>query len=126
MRVVEIAKKDVISLNPQATLKEAIKKMKENDVGSIIITKNGELLGILTERDVVRLIAQGVPLEVSLEDVMNKDPITASPNDDVLVVAHKMVTHGLRHMPVVEKGKVVGVVSIKDVLRYLLSLEEVP
>ena len=126
MKVLEIAKKNVISLGPQATLEEAIKKMKENDVGSVVITKNGELLGILTERDVVRLIGSGVPLNVSLESVMNRNPITASPEDDVLVVAHKMVSHGLRHIPIVEKRKVIGIVSIKDVLRYLLSLEEVP
>ncbi len=126
MKVSEIAKKEVISLGPHATLEEAVKKMRENDVGSVIISKNGELLGILTERDVVRLIADGVPLNVSLESVMNKNPITASPEDDILVVAHKMVSHGLRHIPIVEKRKVVGVVSIKDVLRYLLSLEEVP
>jgi len=119
----------LVTAKPDETVVDAVKKMKEHNVGSVLIVdEHGRLLGIFTERDLVKVVASNKPLSTKLEEVMTKGKlITASPEDPLPLIAHKMVEHNIRHIPVVDnEGRVVGIISIKKLLRYILSSHEWP
>ncbi len=127
--VAEIARKSVVTVSPDATLRDAAKLMKEARIGSLlVVSETGRLLGIITERDIVRAIAEGAdPDKALVKDYMTLEPITARSEDSVVSVAHKMIHHGIRHLPVVdEASKLIGVVSIRDVLRHIVGEHEFP
>jgi len=105
----------------------AVAKMYAANVGSVVVLdRSGRPVGIVTERDVVRFLAQEVDLKTPLENVARKNLITASPEDSVVSAAVKMIENNIRHMPVVEGGRLIGVISIRDVLRALVAAEAFP
>ncbi|MEB3851837.1 MAG: CBS domain-containing protein [Desulfurococcales archaeon] len=94
--------------------------MAENNIGSVLVVEGGRLVGIITERDVIRLLAAGRPLTEKLGDVMTRDPVTVKPDTPLIVALARMVEYNIRHLPVVdEKGRPVGVLSVRDVIRNL-------
>ncbi|MEM1519716.1 MAG: CBS domain-containing protein, partial [Pyrobaculum sp.] len=96
-------------------------------VGSVVVVdRSGRPVGIVTERDIVRFLAQEIDLKTPLGQAARKSLITASPDDSVVSTAVKMIENNIRHMPVVEGGRLVGMVSIRDVLRALLTTEAFP
>jgi CBS domain-containing protein len=112
----------VVSVKPEESVQVAIARMMESHVGSVAVCRGNELVGIFTERDVLRLASQGTSFaEVAVGDVMTKRPVTASP--DVLIddAAHMMGEKRIRHLPVVEGDNLVGMVGIRDILRTLLE-----
>jgi CBS domain-containing protein len=109
--------KEVVTLSPKATLREAAEQMKSHDVGTVIVVDEKQVSGIITDRDiVVRGIADGKdPSKVSISDVYSSDLTTVSPNDDVEKAVGLMREKALRRLPVVEEdGKPVGIVSLGD------------
>jgi len=86
----------------------------------------GGPVGIVTERDIVRFLAQEVDFKTPLGQVARKSLITASPDDSLISAAVTMIESNIRHLPVVEGGRLVGVISIRDVLRALLAAEAFP
>jgi CBS domain-containing protein len=116
MKVSEIMSKTLTIVEPEATLGEAATMMGKRHVGSVIVIEEDRLVGILTERDIVRALSQehdapGRPVV----EWMSKDPTTTSPETGVKEALRQMVDGGFRHLPVMENGKVVGMVSIRDV-----------
>ena len=115
---------------PDETVEDAARKMAEHNIGSMpVVDEEMKLQGIFTERDLVRLVAEksSSALKMKLEEVMTRNPITASPDDPLPELAHKMIEHGIRHIPVVdEQGHLLGVVSIRRVLRHILAGNEWP
>lgn len=113
----------VYSIEAEATLNDAVQKLVEHNVGSlVIVAKEGEgerPVGIVTERDLLRYCASGSckvgPAKVS--DLMTTELITASPEDRVDQVMGVMTQKRIRHLPVCEKGRLVGLVSIGDVVK---------
>lgn len=88
-------------------------------VGSALVCEGPSLLGIVTERDILRVVAAGKdPASVSAGECMTKDPVCAGPDWEVEDAARLMVQRGIRHLPVTQEGKVVGVVSIRDLVRF--------
>ena len=117
----------VVSCREDEPLECAVAKMYAANVGSVVVVdRAGHPVGIVTERDVVRFLAQGVDFKTPLGKVARKSLITVSPEDSTLSAAVKMIENNIRHMPVVEGGRLVGVISIKDVLRALLTAEAFP
>ena len=113
--------KEVMTSNPvacdaSATAREAAKVMLERDTGAVIVEKDGKVCGIVTDRDiVVRAVAEGrAPEQVKLADIASKDMTFLSPSDPVDKAVKMMREKSVRRLPVVEKGKPVGVVSIGD------------
>jgi len=112
---------------PDKTVLDAAKIMAEHNIGSVPVVENGRLVGIFTERDLVRLVARGVPLDTRLGEVMTRDLIVAKPSEPLPLIAQKMLQHGIRHIPVVDdEGRLLGVISIRRVLRYLIAEHEHP
>jgi Predicted signal-transduction protein containing cAMP-binding and CBS domains len=107
----------VFTIGADATLVEAASEMRREDVGSLVVFDEGRLSGIITERDLVRAVAEGAnPTTLPVAGYMTDDPIVASPDDGVEEVVARMLTIGVRHLPVVENGRVLGVVSVRDLL----------
>ena len=112
-------KEDLVTFSPRATVKEATVKMIERDVGSILITVENKLVGIFTERDVVRCASKDVSLDRELEDIMTKDLILVKENEGLSKAAYLMSENNIRHLPVVdEKGDLVGIISARDIARF--------
>src|SRR5438128_10858465 len=108
----------LVSVEPTATVAEAATVMGGRHVGSTLVMEGGSLAGIFTERDIVRALSQdfdapGHPIG----HWMTRDPTTIGPDDGTDLALDLMLKGGFRHLPVVEDGSVVGVVSIRDLSR---------
>ena len=116
MKFSEIMSKTLTIVEPEVTLGEAATLMGERHVGSVVVCEDDRLVGILTERDIVRALSRehDAPARPVVE-WMSKDPTTAGPDADVKEALRTMVDGGFRHLPVVEGANVVGMVSIRDV-----------
>ena len=101
---------------PEASVRDASRVMAERNVGSVLVVEEDRLVGIFTERDVLRrVLGAGLdPDHTPLAQVMTRDPDTIRPGDSVCDVIRRMDEFGYRHLPVVEGGRVVGVVSTRD------------
>ncbi|WP_346914823.1 CBS domain-containing protein [uncultured Roseibium sp.] len=115
---------DVFGLRPQNTLHEAVEMLRDKKVGALIVKDSeGKLRGILSERDIVRKLAEtpGQTLAQRVEDVMTTNVETCELDDPLILVLRKMTDGRFRHMPVIEDGNLVGIVSIGDVVNYRLN-----
>jgi CBS domain-containing protein len=107
----------LVHMSPDATVRQAAKEMADKHVASVVVTEgNDELDGIFTERDLIdRVVAVGRDLDgTKLADVMTPKPVSVSKDATILQAMAEMRDNNLRHLPVSEGGKVVGVVSIRD------------
>jgi CBS domain-containing protein len=98
---------------------EAAQKMKEADAGMIPVMTNGNLLGTVTDRDIaLRIVAEGKdPQSTLVGEIASTDPITVAPDEDLDAALEKMAKHQVRRLPVVEDGRLIGVVAQADVAR---------
>jgi CBS domain-containing protein len=113
----ELMSRDVIAVAPEDTLGEAAERMAAADVGSAVVLEYGRLIGILTERDLLRAMAGRVHAsEARVREWMTADPVTATGETSAAESLAVMMAHGFRHLPVVEDERVAGVVSIRDVV----------
>jgi len=111
----------LLSVDPKTKLADVAREMRMNDSDSVAVMDDGMLVGIITERDLVRAIADGVnPKEASAAVIMTVDPATVTADEDVSVVAVKMMRLGIRHLPVVnDKDEPVGLVSARSLVGLL-------
>jgi CBS domain-containing protein len=110
----------LLSVDPETTIAEVARHMRADDSDSVAVMSEGRLVGIITERDMVRAIADGVDPEARADVVMTADPATVDADEDVAVVAVKMMRLGVRHLPVLNKaGKPVGLVSARNLIGVL-------
>jgi CBS domain-containing protein len=113
----EIMTPDVFSAPPDTTVVEAAATMVRGGFGSAVVLEGRSVAGIFTERDVLRAAASGADLtRSSLSRWMTPDPVTARPEVDSDEAAELMLGGGFRHLPVVESGELVGIVSLRDLL----------
>jgi CBS domain-containing protein len=116
--------RDIFSLPPDHTIAEAVRTLAEKRIGAVLITaKDGSLAGILSERDVVRALAQdgAAALDHPVSRHMTAKVETAHESDTIPRMMERMTIGKFRHLPVVEEGKVVGIISIGDVVKYRLA-----
>ena len=121
MKVKDLPPGRLLSVDPQTPLAEVARQMKTDDSDAVAVMSEGRLVGIITERDLVRAIADAVdPQQATADIVMTADPATVDADEDVVVVAEKMMRLGVRHLPVVNKaGKPVGLVSARNLVAML-------
>jgi CBS domain-containing protein len=114
--------------SPEDTLAEASAKMRAEQTGSLLVMEGERLSGIVTERDVLRTVAEGQdPKGVSLRDVMTREVVTIGPDTRLKEAAEIMFQKWFRHLPVVTpEGKVVGIVSLRDLLALVAESMEEP
>jgi CBS domain-containing protein len=106
-----------ITVAPEDTLGEVAERMNNQNVGAVIVKDHGRLIGILTERDMLRAMAARVHTsDARVRQFMTADPITAAPDMDLEEAAQVMLDNGFRHLPVVDGSTVLGVVSLRRVL----------
>ena len=111
---------DVVTIEPNADLTAAVKLLAERRIGAVVILgADHRVVGILSERDIVRVLAEHGPtvLNEPVGQVMTRDVKTCSEDDTVESLMGRMTAGKFRHMPVVEQGKLIGVVSIGDVVK---------
>src|SRR6266542_1678399 len=114
LRVVKVSPDDPVSL--------AVARMLEENIGSVAVCEGERLVGIFTERDVLRLAGEGPEFaEVRVGDVMTRNPVTLAPGDDVLDAARLMGERKVRHLPVLEGENLLGMVGIREVMRTLVE-----
>ena len=116
MKVSEVMTEATVTDSAGDTLAEAAKKMWEQQTGSLLVNEeDGGLAGIITERDILRAVATGVALgEATVADIMTKDVTTVGPETSLRDAARLMAERWIRHLPIVDGGKVVGIISQRD------------
>jgi CBS domain-containing protein len=108
---------DLIAAEVTDTLLEAAQKMACNHVGALAVLDEGALVGIISEADIVAAVAEEASLfAASVEDYMTEEPITVASGDKAGLAARRMVEHGISHLPVVDAGAAIGMVSKGDLL----------
>ena len=116
-RLGDIMTASVCSVAPETPVAEVAKTMVRGRFGSVLVTTSDMLIGILTERDVLRAAASGRDLTQSpVSSWMTKDPETVTADVDSDEAAQTMLTQGFRHLPVVDGNTILGIVSLRDVL----------
>jgi CBS domain-containing protein len=113
--------RDLLTVEPSLALTEVAKRMVAKDVGAVIVLDGDDLVGILTERDVLRAVADGIADDTRVADRMTRQPETIDPDESTEHAAVLMIHGGFRHLPVVEGGAVVGMLSIRDLMRVVLE-----
>ena len=122
-RIADVMSLRVLTVGPDETVQLAIARMLEENVGSVAVCEGNSLVGIFTERDVMRLAGENTELqELRVGDVMTRRVLTVSPDDDILAAGALMAERRIRHLPVVQDGMVMGIVGLRDVTRSLLEL----
>ena len=118
---------DVLTVDPSDTIGEAAQKMTERGVGAVVVSDFGRMIGILTERDVMRAVAGRVhSSEARVREWMTPDPVTMTEDMSVEDAGRTMIERGFRHIPVVADERAVGIVSIRDVAEWRLKESATP
>jgi CBS domain-containing protein len=109
---------DVVTAKTNITAKEAVRTLWERHVGSIVITDDSKkCIGIFTERDAIRIIANDVSLDTPIEQVMTKNIVTIGKEASLEEARRLIISHGIRHLPVVDgEGKLVGLFSVRKII----------
>jgi CBS domain-containing protein len=108
------------SIGPDAKLAAAIKILSERKIGAVLVMSNGGIEGILSERDIVRVLGErgAAVLEEPVRAVMTRKVVSCRQADTVAAIMEMMTSGKFRHLPVVEEGKVVGLISIGDIVKW--------
>jgi len=116
----------VWSIDASASLTDALRLLAKKDVGALPVLKDGKLVGIFSERDFVRAVSNNpsLTLETPVSELMTKDVLTVSPSDSVERCMKLMTKQHIRHLPVVEGDKMVGIVSIGDAVKLFVTDRE--
>jgi CBS domain-containing protein len=112
---------DLLVVDAATPLLDAVREMDRRSVGAVLVLDGDRLQGVFTERDVLRAVARGYADTPTVGDWMTPQPETIEPDETTEHAAVLMIHGGFRHLPVVELGKVVGILSIRDLMRSVLD-----
>jgi CBS domain-containing protein len=123
MRVGDVMMKNLLTTEASTPLQTAAERMCDRGIGAILVLSGESVAGILTERDVLRAVAQGGVEGTSVAAWMTRDPETVPPDESLANAAGLMVRGGYRHLPVVDGTRAIGIVSIRDLMRVVVEEE---
>ena len=116
-----LAKKGVkvVTIGPQDTIRQGLGRLAEHNIGALVVVDGqGGLAGIVSERDIVRALARSEAiLAEPIAAIMTRDVVVGTPQDDLVAVSNTMTEHHIRHLPVFEGSRLVGMISIGDVVK---------
>lgn len=116
MTIREVMTTTPVSVDAKMPVIKAAELMRQNDIGDVVVQKDGDLCGIVTDRDIViRVLGAGKdPKKTNVESACSREPLTISPDQDAAVAVKLMKDHAVRRLPVVQNGTVLGIVSLGD------------
>lgn len=119
--------KQVVSLSADASVLDAIRVMAEQHIGSVLIMQDGQLQGIVTERDYARkvILLGRSSGDTAIADIMSSPVLTVKPTDTVTFCMTLMTEHKIRHLPVLEGEQVVGLISIGDLVKAVIEQQQI-
>ena len=116
-----LAKKGVrvVTIGPEDSIRQALGRLAEHNIGALVVVDGqGGLVGIVSERDIVRALARSEAILVEpVAAIMTRNVVIGTPQDDLVAVGATMTEHHIRHLPVVEGGRLIGIISIGDVVK---------
>jgi CBS domain-containing protein len=122
MQARDIMSKDVKTASAGDTFAQIAKTLHDNHISSVIVEEDGRVAGIVTERDLVNMVADGLdPSAVTAGERMTRDLATLEPRSDIADAARLMAEKGIRHLPVLERGKLAGIISIRDLSNWAVE-----
>ena len=113
--------RELLTIEPDADLGEAARRMATRGVGAVVVMEGERLAGILTERDLLKAVGAGLRPDARVSEWMTRHPETIESGDSTDHAAALMIHGGFRHLPVVDEGTVVGILSIRDLMRVALE-----
>jgi CBS domain-containing protein len=113
--------RDLLTVAPDVPLQKVAERMVSRDVGAALVMDGGRLVGIVTERDVLRAVARGIQEGTRVDDCMTSDPETMEPDESTQHAAVLMLHGGFRHLPITEGDEVIGILSIRDLMRVVIE-----
>jgi CBS domain-containing protein len=123
-KVWEIMSKGITTVESNKTAASAAKKMADLGIGCLLVTRNGNVIGIITERDLIKkVLAKSLdPKEVSVENIMSQPLITVEPSTELGDVSKLMSEKGIKKLPVMDRGAPVGILTTTDIANYLANV----
>jgi len=127
-RIEKLLPKEPLTVTPQTPIGEVLNQMINASIGCVMIAEGDKLLGIFSEYDAVRKVGSNAAqmAERPISSVMTPEPVTLEAKDKIAYALHKMHVGGYRHLPIMTEGKLTGVISIRDILKYLSERIGVP
>lgn len=118
-------RKNVFVFSKNASIKDVLDIMIENNIGSVIILENDKVVGIITERDLVtKVLTKGLDLNIPIKEIMSSPVITISQNEKVEKAAEIMTENKIKKLPVVDNNKLLGIITLTDIVASGVRLEE--
>ena len=116
----------LLTIEPAGRAVDAVRTMSEQNLGSLVVLDQGRMVGMLTFREILQSLAQrsGAIGDVRVGDIMVRDPVTAAPDMEVNDLRRTMLDSGARYLPVVQEGKLIGVISFRDVAKAVLEEQD--
>lgn len=117
----DIMTKQIVMIDHDKSALEAAKTMAEKGISSVFVVRDGQPVGIVSERDFIKKIcAKELPItQVKIGDIMSKIMTTADPETPIEVAVQRMVNHKIRRLPIIDEGKLVGIITVTDLAKYL-------
>ncbi len=119
MNIGKLMVRDVVTLHKDASVYDAVKLLNKNKIGCLVITQNGEIAGIITERDMLERVLEKCrnPKDTRVSEVMTKNVITGTPDMDALEATRLMFRIKVKKLPIIEGRRLVGIVTLTDIAR---------
>lgn len=125
MKIEDVMVTDVVTVNKELSVFEAAEMLKSKDIGCVIITENAKIAGIATERDIIHKVVAGSldPKNTNLEQIMTKDVLTLGKDNLVREAVDLMEVKNIKKLPIVDEGKLIGIVTMTDLISILRKIE---